>query len=68
LETNIPWAIATSTEKARSEAIINPDLNFLSPLHKTLESSQQIDSKGNATHSLTSLVANTLLLKQNCAT
>ncbi|KMW70737.1 MAG: hypothetical protein WAN66_04800 [Limnoraphis robusta] len=23
LETNIPWAIATSTEKARSEAIIN---------------------------------------------
>lgn len=26
LETNIPWAIATSTEKARSEAIINPVL------------------------------------------
>jgi hypothetical protein len=26
LETNIPWAIATSTEKSRSEAIINPVL------------------------------------------
>jgi len=26
LETNLPWAIATSTEKARSEAIINPVL------------------------------------------
>lgn len=26
LESNIPWAIATSTEKARSEAIINPVL------------------------------------------
>lgn len=26
LATNIPWAIATSTEKARSEAIINPVL------------------------------------------
>lgn len=26
LETNIPWAVATSTEKSRSEAIINPVL------------------------------------------
>lgn len=26
LETNIPWAVAASTEKARSEAIINPVL------------------------------------------
>ena len=26
LETNIPWAVATSTDKSRAEAIINPVL------------------------------------------